>query len=141
MLSAGAIGIRSLFGIFMGLFLGVAGFYVGWFVTPPGPTIPSSLVITLTGAGAAAGVFIAWFKPEVPSWVNGVNAGLVLAGGLAGAWAGWSLGQVIYPEGVYNPASPVNTPPFIVPAVVACGGANLLASGFYIFRLWHNREM
>ena len=141
MLSAASIGIRSLFGILLGLFLGVMGFYVGWFVAPPGPTIPTSLVLTMTGVGAAAGGFIGWFKPEVPPWVTGAHVGLVLAGGLAGAWVGWSLGHLIYPEGLYNPASPVRTPPFVVPVVMASGGANLLASSFYVFRLWRNREM
>ena len=139
--SAAAIIIRGFFGVFLGLFLGVLGFYVGWFVTPPGPGLPTSLLLNFGGTGAAAGAFIAWFKPEAPTTVNAVHLVLVLAGGVAGAWIGWTLGQVIYPEGVYNPAAPVKTPPFVVPALVATGASNVLGLGFYSFRMWQYREV
>ena len=139
--SAAAIIIRSLFGVFIGLFLGVIGFYFGWFVAPPGPILPTALLLFFGGVGAAAGAFVAWLKPEAPTTVTAIHLALVVAGGLAGAWFGWTLGQLIYPEGVYNPASPVRTPPFVVPALVATGASNVLALGFYSFRMWRYREI
>lgn len=136
-----AIILRGLFGVFIGLFLGVIGFYFGWFVAPPGPVLPTALLLFFGGMGAAAGAFIAWLKPEAPLHVNATHLVLVLAGGLAGAWFGWTLGQLIYPEGVYNPAAPVKTPPFIVPALVATGASNLPGLVYYYFRMRLYREI
>ena len=48
---------------------------------------------------------------------------------------------MIYPEGVYNPGAPFGTPPFIVDVLIASGGANVLASGFYLVRMWRHREI
>ena len=141
MYAAAAIVIRATFGLLLGMFLSVAGFYSGWFSSPPGPTLPASLLLTGSGLGAAAGGFIGWFKPEVTRTVIAIHLGLALVGGLAGAWVGWDLGPVLYPEGLYRPGGTSNAPPFVVAVVAASIGANLLTSGFYLFRLWRHREI
>ena len=139
--SVAAIIIRCSFGLLLGLFLGVAGFYVGWFVSPPGRSLPTALLLNFGGLGAAAGAFIGWFKPDVPPTVNAVHLIFVLAGAIAGVWIGWVMGQAIYPEGVYNPTSPVKTPPFVVAVLIAVGASNLLGLGFYLFRMLRYREL
>ena len=141
MYSAAAIVIRAVFGLLLGMFLSVAGFYAGWFSSPPGPTLPVSLLIGGSGLGAAAGGFIGWFKPEVARTVIAIHLGLALMGGLAGAWVGWELGPVLYPEGLYRPGGTFRAPPFVVAVVAASGGANLLTSGFYLLRMWRHREI
>ena len=79
----------------------------------------------MTGLGAAAGGFMAWFKPESPRYVFWVHLGLVLTGGLAGACVGWQLGPIIYPEGLYRPGGSIyNAPPFYVAIVSASIGAS-----------------
>jgi hypothetical protein len=140
MYSAAAVVIRAGFGLLLGMFLSVAGFYAGWFWSPPGPTLPAFPLIAGTGLGAAAGGFIGWFKPEVARTIIAIQLGLALMGGLAGAWVGWELGPVLYPEGLYRPGGTVSAPPFVVAVVAATGGANILVSGFYTFRLWRYRE-
>ena len=135
-----AIVIRAIFGLLVGMFLSVAGFYAGWFSSPPGPTLPASLLILGAGLGAAAGGFIGWFKPETARAVITIHLGLALTGGLAGAWAGWELGPVLYPEGMYRPGGTGSAPPFVVSIAAASGGANLLTSGFYLLRMWRHRE-
>ena len=141
MLSAVAMGVRVAFGTLLALFLGVFGLYFGWFITPPGPTLPSALLVTFTGIGAGMGGFVSYFKPDVQRSVHGTNLVVALAGGLIGAWVGWSLGHVMYPEGVYNPAAPIRTPPFIVAVIGASAGANILSWGLYTYRLVRFREI
>ncbi len=140
MYSAAAIALRSVFGLLLGMFLSVAGFYAGWFSSPPGPTLPVFFLICGSGLGAAAGGFLGWFKPEAARTVTGIHLGLALMGGLAGAWVGWELGPVLYPEGLYRPGGTTRAPPFVVAVVAAAGGANLLTSGFYLLRMWRHRE-
>ena len=72
---------------------------------------------------------------------NVLNVSIALAGGLIGAWAGWSVGDLIYPEGVYNPAAPIRTPPFVVSVVLASAGTNILSWSFYTYRLFRYREI
>ena len=91
--------------------------------------------------GAGFGGFVSFFKPEVPSTVNVLNLSIALAGGLVGAWVGWSIGYIIYPEGVYNPAAPIRTPPFVVSVLGASAGANILSWCFYAYRLLRYREI
>ena len=141
MLSAVAMGVRVAFGILLALFLGVFGLYFGWFITPPGPTLPSALLVTFAGIGAGMGGFVSYFKPDVQRSVHGTNLVVALAGGLIGAWVGWSLGHVMYPEGMYNPAAPIRTPPFIVAVIGASAGANILSWGLYTYRLVRFREI
>ncbi len=141
MLSAVAMTIRAAFGILLGLFLGAIGLYIGWFITPPGPTLPTGLLVTFCGLGAGIGGFLSYFKPEVPSTVNILNLSIALTVGIVGAWVGWSLGDLIYPEGVYNPAAPIRTPPFVVSVVGASVGANILSWCFYTYRLFRHREI
>ena len=141
MLSAVAMTIRISFGILLGLFMGAMGLYFGWFVAPPGPTLPTGLLITFCGIGAGIGGFVSFFKPDVPPNVNVLNVSIALAGGLIGAWAGWSVGHLIYPEGVYNPAAPIRTPPFVVSVVLASAGTNILSWSFYTYRLFRYREI
>ena len=140
MFVASAIIIRVLFGLFLGLFLAAGGLFFGWFVSPPGATLSTNLLLNFAGLGAGCGAIIGWYKPEVPRAVTAIHLALGMIGGLAGAWAGWELGQVIYPEGVYNPAAPVRTPPFMVAVLGANVLANLLVSGFYVLRAWRYRE-
>ncbi len=100
------------------------------------------MLIVGAGLGAAVGGLMAWFKPESPRSVNWVNLGLVLVGGLAGAWAGWELGPVFYPEGLNRPGGTIySAPPFYVSMVGASIGANAFALAFYSFRLWRYREV
>ena len=141
MLTVIAVGLRAIFGLLVGLFLSVLGFYAGWFSSPPGPTLPASILIIGAGLGAAAGGFIGWFKPEVPRSVFTFHLALALGGGLAGAWVGWELGPVLYPEGLYRPGGTSSAPPFVVAIVAASIGANSLTSGFYLLRLWRYREV
>ena len=140
MYSAAAIVIRAIFGLFLGMFLSVVGFYAGWFSSPPGPTLPASFLIWGSGLGAAAGGFVGWLKPEVARTVIAIHLGLALTGGLAGAWVGWELGPVLYPEGLYRPGGTSSAPPFVVAIVAASIGANLLTSGFYLLRMWRYQE-
>lgn len=141
MFSAGAIAIRAAFGLLLAMFLAVGGFYAGWFSSPPGATLPISYLIWGSGLGAAAGGFIGWFKPEVPRTVNAVHLALALIGGLAGAWVGWELGPLLYPEGLYRPGGTSRAPPFVVAVVAAGIGANLPTSAFYLLRMWRHREV
>ncbi len=141
MYSAAAIALRSLFGLLIGMFLSVAGFYAGWFSSPPSPTLPILFLICGSGLGAAAGGFIGWFKPEVSRSVIGIHLVLALMGGLAGAWVGWELGPVFYPEGLYRPGGTFRAPPFVVAVVAAAVGANLLTLVFYLLRLCRHREI
>ena len=136
-----AVALRTIFGLLVGMFLSVLGFYAGWFSSPPGPNLPASMLIAGAGLGAAAGGFIGWFKPEVPRSVLAFHLALALVGGLAGAWVGWELGPVLYPEGLYRPGGTSSAPPFVVAIVAAAVGANLLTSGFYLLRLWRYREI
>ncbi len=137
-----AVALRAAFGLLVASFLSVLGFYAGWFSSPPGPDLPSSMLIGGAGLGAAAGGFMAWFKPESPRYVFWVHLGLVLTGGLAGAWVGWQLGPIIYPEGLYRPGGSIyNAPPFYVAILGASIGANLPVLVFYSFRLWRYREV
>ena len=136
-----AIGLRTVFGLLVGMFLSVLGFYAGWFSSPPGPNLPAFLLIVGAGLGGAAGAFIGWFKPEVPRTVLAFHLALALMGGLAGAWVGWELGPMLYPEGLYRPGGTSSAPPFVVAIVAASIGANLLTSGFYLLRLWRYREI
>ena len=140
MFVASAIIVRVLFGLFLGLFLSAGGIFFGWFVSPPGATLSTNLLLTFAGLGAGLGAIIGWYKPDVSRGVTAIHLALGLFGGLAGAWAGWQLGQVIYPEGVYNPAAPVRTPPFMVSVLVANILANVVVSGFYVLRAWRYRE-
>lgn len=135
------VGVRAVFGLVLGLFLAVVGWFFGWLVTPPGPQIPTSLLISFSGIGAGLGGFIGWLKPEVPRRVSAIHLGLALVGGVVGAWSGWWVGPLIYPEGVRNPAGPFGIPPFIVAVLGAGVGANLLALILYIFRLWRYHEV
>ena len=141
MLSAVAMGVRVSFGVLLALFLGVVGLYFGWFITPPGPTLPSALLVSFAGVGAGVGGFVSYFKPEVHANVHWTNLIFALIGGMVGAWVGWSLGHVIYPEGVYNPAAPIRTPPFIAAVVGASAGANILSWCLYTYRLVRFREI
>ncbi len=141
MLSAVAMAVRVSFGLLLGFFLGVFGLYFGWFISPPGPTLPSALLVTFAGVGASIGGFVSYFKPDVHRTVHWTNFAAALTGGLVGAWAGWSLGYVIYPEGVYNPAAPIRTPPFIISVVGASAGANMLSWCLYTYRLVRFREI
>ncbi len=141
MFSAAAIVVRAVFGILLGLLLSVAGFYAGWFSSPPGPTLPIFFLIWGSGLGAAAGGFLGWFKPEATRNVIGIHLALALMGGLAGAWVGWELGPVLYPEGLYRPGGTTRAPPFVVAVVAASVGANLPTSGFYLLRMWRHREI
>ena len=140
MFVASAVIVRVLFGLFLGLFLAAGGIFFGWFVSPPGASISTNLLLTFAGLGAACGAIIGWYKPDVSRGVIAIHLALGPIGGLVGAWAGWELGNVIYPEGVYNPAAPVRTPPFMVAVLGANVLANLVASGFYILRAWRYRE-
>ena len=141
MYSAAAIVLRAVFGLLIGMFLSVAGFYAGWFSSPPGPTLPIFFLIFGSGLGAAAGGFLGWFKPEAARTVIGIHLALALMGGLAGAWVGWELGPVLYPEGLYRPGGTYSAPPFVVAVVAASIGGNLLTSGFYLLRMWRHREI
>jgi len=141
MYSVAAIALRSVFGLLIGIFLSVAGFYAGWFSSPPGPTLPIFFLLFGSGLGAAAGGFIGWFKPEAARTVIGIHLALALMGGLAGAWVGWELGPVLYPEGLYRPGGTTSAPPFVVAVVAASIGGNLLTSGFYLLRMWRHREI
>ncbi len=141
MFAAAAIAIRAAFGLFLAMFLSVGGFYAGWVSSPPGPTLPISFLIWGSGLGAAAGGFIGWFKPEAPRTVNAIHLALALIGGLAGAWVGWQLGPLLYPEGLYRPGGTSRAPPFVVAVLSAGGGANLLTSAFYLLRMWRHREV
>lgn len=141
MYSVAAIALRSVFGLLIGMFLSVAGFYAGWFSSPPGPTLPTFFLIFGSGLGAAAGGFLGWFKPEVTRTVIGIHLVLALMGGLAGAWVGWELGPLLYPEGLYRPGGTSSAPPFVVAVVAASIGGNLLPSGFYLLRMWRHREI
>ena len=136
-----ALSSRAVFGLVIGLFLAVVGWLAGWFATPPGPQINISLLIFFSGLGASAGGFVGWFKPEVPFRVTALHLGLSLAGGIAGGWVGWIVGQAVYPEGFRNPVSSFGSPPFVAAFVGGTVGANVLASGFYIFRLLRYREL
>jgi hypothetical protein len=100
-----------------------------------------SLLLSVSGVGAGVGGFIGWFKPEGPPTVIAIHLALAFLGGLAGAWAGWEYGQILYPHGVYNPGAPFRTPPFVVAVLAASVGANIFVSGFYTFRLWRYHEM
>ena len=134
--------LRAAFGLMVGTGLSVVGFFAGWFSSPPGPNLPASLLIVGAGLGAAVGGLMAWFKPESPRSVNLINLGLVLVGGLAGAWAGWQMGPIIYPEGIARPGGTIySAPPFYVSMVSASIGANVIALAFYSFRLWRFREV
>ena len=137
-----AVVLRAAFGLMVGTGLSLVGFFAGWFSSPPGPILPASMLIAGAGLGAALGGLIGWFKPETPRHVNWINLGLVVIGGLAGAWAGWELGPVFYPDGLYRPGGSIyNAPPFYVAIVSASIGANSLALLFYTFRLWRYREV
>jgi len=137
-----AVGLRAAFGMMVSLGLSFVGFFAGWFSAPPGPNLPASFLIVGAGLGAAVGALIGWFKPESSRPVKWTNLGLVFAGGLAGAWIGWELGPVIYPEGLYRPGGSIyNAPPFYVAFLGASVGANSLAGLFYTFRLWRFREV
>ena len=48
---------------------------------------------------------------------------------------------LIYPEGVYKPAAPIRTPPFVVSVVLASAGTNILSWSFYTYRLLRYREI
>ncbi len=141
MFSAAAIVVRAVFGILLGLLLSVAGFFAGWFSSPPSATLPILFLVCGSGLGAAAGGFIGWLKPEAARTVIGIHLGLALMGGLAGAWVGWELGPVLYPEGLYRPGGTFRAPPFVVAVVAAAVGANLPTSGFYLLRMWRHREI
>ena len=137
-----AVILRAAFGLLVAMFLAFLGFFAGWFSSPPGPDLPAVMLVSGAGLGAAVGGLIGWFKPETPRHVNWINLGLVVIGGLAGAWVGWELGPVIYPEGLYRPGGSIyNAPPFYVAIVGASIGANSLALLFYSFRLWRYREV
>jgi len=136
-----AIGSRSVLGLVLGLFMAVVGFFIGWLATPPGPELPMPLLTSTSGVGASIGGFFGWFKPEAPRRVNALHMGLAVLGGLAGAWVGLVCGQLIYPEGVYNPGLSFKTPPLIAAMIGASVGANVLVSGLYIFRLWRHKEV
>ena len=137
-----AVSLRAAFGLLVAMLLAFVGFFAGWFSSPPGPNLPAPMLIGGAGLGAAVGGLIGWFKPESSGWVKWINLGLVLFGGLAGAWAGWQLGPIIYPEGLYRPGGSIyNAPPFYVSIMGASIGANLLALFLYTFRLWRFREV
>ena len=141
MQAVAALSSRAIVGLVVGLFLAVLGWLAGWFFTPPGPQLNVSLLIFGSGLGASVGGFVGWFKPEVPFGVTALHLGLSLAGGIAGGWVGWIVGQELYPEGFRNPVSSFGSPPFVVAFVGGTVGTNVLASGFYIFRLWRYREV
>ena len=137
-----AVGMRTAFGLMVATGLAFVGFFVGWVSSPPGPTLPVSMLIGGAGLGAAVGGLIGWHKPESPRSVRWINLLLVLTGGLAGAWVGWELGPIFYPEGVSRPGGSINNaPPFYVALLSAGIGANVLAMMFYSFRLWRYREV
>ena len=137
-----AVSLRTAFGLLVAMFLAFLGFFAGWFSSPPGPDLPASMLISGAGLGAAVGGLIGWFKPESSRSVKWINLILVLIGGLAGAWVGWQLGPIIYPEGLYRPGGSIyNAPPFYVSILSASVGANVLAMMFYSFRLWRFREV
>lgn len=137
-----AVALRAAFGLLVAGGLSFVGFFAGWFSSPPGPNLPASMLIVGSGLGAAIGGLIGWFKPESSRSVKWINLGLVLIGGLAGAWAGWQLGPIIYPEGLYRPGGSIyNAPPFYVSIMGASVGTNVLAMMFYSFRLWRFREV
>ena len=46
-----AIGLRTIFGLLVGMFLSVLGFYAGWFSSPPGPNLPAFLLVVGAGLG------------------------------------------------------------------------------------------
>ena len=134
--------LRGSFGLMVATGLAFVGFFAGWFSAPPGPTLPASILMTGAGLGAAAGGLMGWFKPESPGSVKWITVGLVLTGGLCGAWVGWELGPVFYPEGVERPGGTIyNAPPFFVALISAGVGANVFAMMFYSFRLWRYREV
>jgi hypothetical protein len=135
------VSVRAVFGLVLGLFLAVVGWFFGWLVTPPGAQIPISLLVLLSGIGAGIGGFVGWLKPEVHRRVIATHLVLALVGGVAAAWGGFILGQMSFPEGFHNPLTPYKTPAYIVVIVVSSVGANLPSSGFYIFRLCRRREM
>ena len=136
------VSLRAAFGLMVGTGFALAGFFSGWFSAPPGPNLPASYLIIGAGLGAALGGLIGWFKPESSRSVRLINLGLVVTGGLAGAWAGWELGPVFYPEGLNRPGGSIYAaPPFYVAIVSASIGANSLALLFYTFRLWRYREV
>ena len=137
-----AISLRTAFGLLVAMFLSFLGFFAGWFSAPPGPVVPPPMLIGGAGLGAAVGALIGWFKPETPRPINWINLALVLVGGLMGAWTGWELGPIIYPEGIYRPGGSIyNAPPFYVAIAGASIGANSLALLFYSFRLWRYKEV
>lgn len=134
--------LRAAFGLVVATGLAFAGFFAGWFSAPSGSNLPASYLIVGAGLGAASGGLIGWFKPESPRFVKWSTLGLVLIGGLAGAWIGWQLGPIIYPEGLYRPGGSIyNAPPYYVALLGAGIGANVLAMMFYSFRLWRYREV
>ena len=142
LLSAVALTVRVSFGILLALFLAALGLVFGWFVTPPTwPTLPTGLLLTCCGVGAGLGGFISFFKPEAAYGVHAMNLSIALAGGLVGAWAGWGVGGVLYPEGVYNPAAPIRTPPFMVSVIAASAGSNAASWALYAYRLLRYREI
>ncbi len=134
--------LRLSFGLMVATGLAFVGFFAGWFAAPPGPVLPPSMLIGGAGLGAAAGGLMAWYKPESTRSVKWITIVLVLAGGIAGAWVGWLLGPVFYPEGLQRPGGTIyNAPPFYVSILSAGIGANTLAVMFYSFRLWRFREV
>jgi len=134
--------LRAAFGLVVATGLAFVGFFAGWFSAPSGSNLPESYLIVGAGLGAAIGGLIGWFKPESPRFVKWSTLGLVLIGGLAGAWIGWQLGPIIYPEGLYRPGGSIyNAPPYYVALLGAGIGANVLAMMFYSFRLWRYREV
>jgi hypothetical protein len=134
--------LRLSFGLMVATGLAFVGFFAGWFAAPPGPVLPASILMTGSGLGAAVGGLMGWYKPESPRSVKWITVVLVLTGGLAGAWLGWELGSVFYPEGVDRPGGTIyNAPPFFVALIGAGIGANVFAMMFYSFRLWRYREI
>lgn len=135
------VSVRAVFGLVLGLFLAVAGWFLGWMIAPPGPQIPMSLLVFFSGIGAGIGGFVGWLKPEVRPRVIAIHLTLALVGGVAGAWAGWFVGPLVYPEGVRTPTAPSGVPPFIVAVLGAGLGANVLSLTSYVFRLRRYHEV
>ena len=134
------VGVRLIFGVVLGMFLSLGGFFAAWLIAPQGQTLPLGFLLVGSGVGAGIGGFLGWLKPEVSKPVLAIHIVLVLAGGVAGSWCGWVLSQMLFPEGMYNPGASFRTPPFIGAIVIAALGTNLFAGIFYIFRAWRFRE-
>lgn len=92
--------LRGFLGVCFSIGLGIAGYFVGWILSPLSLGFFHWIVFRMCGVGIGAGIggLAGWLSPGQGQVTIFTTLGLALVGGLAGAWGGLAYGMLVWDD-------------------------------------------